>query len=197
MSVCVRVWAAGLVASSLIVGCTVADKDKPAEIASGDEVRVVDVVKGDEVVVEKDGRRAKIRLLGVHAYDAVIEDSELQNFAAQSTSQLRAAVVGQIVTVTLGKRTKDTHGRYLGYLAQGQRDINRFLIEAGLGVVYTEYPFAREAPYMKAEQSARMGRTGVWGSDRSTKVSKGLRKQWAEYRQERGNVPVTDPLLSP
>lgn len=189
---------AGLLAVGL-GGCFVVDKltgdQGPVELSSGDEVEVESVVKGDEIVVNKNGGEARVRLLGVHAFSDVIDNPDLRQMHEESVAYLKETVVGRKVTVIFGRPVKDVHGRYLAYVSAEGKDINRAMLEAGSVCVYTEFAFDREPGYLKAESEARAERKGLWATDASLELITALRKQWSGFRSDRGEPAPHDELL--
>lgn len=177
--------------------CEPADAPKKeAELHSGDEVTATEVVKGDEIVVEKGGRSARVRLLGIHAFAEGAPDDTITQLAQQSATFMKEAVVGKKVTIELGPSAKDVHGRYLGYVHRDGRDVNAQSLAEGFSVVYTEYGFERENAYLQAESAARLAKRNIWSSEGLGKVVQGLRKQWSEARRRRDGSGVSDPLLA-
>lgn len=189
---------AGLLAVGL-GGCITLDRltsdDGPAELSSGDRVEVVSVVKGDEIVVKKKGNEAKVRMLGLYAFSDVTDNPDLRRMHQQSIAYLKETIVGHEVTVIFSKPIKDAHGRYLAYVSSAGQDINRAMLEAGSVCVYTEYAFDREPGYLRAESVARAARKGLWATDASLKLVEGLRKEWSEFRVDRGESAPNDELL--
>jgi endonuclease YncB( thermonuclease family) len=167
----------------------------PVELSSGDEVEVESVVKGDEIVVNKNGGEARVRLLGVHAFSDVIDNPDLRQMHEESVAYLKETVVGRKVTVIFGRPVKDVHGRYLAYVSAEGKDINRAMLEAGSVCVYTEFAFDREPGYLKAESEARAERKGLWATDASLELITALRKQWSGFRSDRGEPAPHDELL--
>ena len=176
---------------ALLAGCAGGGGGQgPAELKDGDTVRVTGIAKGDELTVEKDGRSARLRLLGLHAFYPVIEDPKLREFGSNSEQFLRDNLLEQRVTLTFDQPIKDTHGRYLAYVAKEGQDIGRKMVDEGLVLVYTEFPFAREKDYLDVEAQARVARRKVWEPIGFRQIIAGLRSQWAHGRKE-----VLDPLI--
>lgn len=173
---------------------------KPAELAEGDEVTVVEVVKGDEIVVKKGEGTATVRILGVHCFDEVIDDPQMARFRDAAREYLVASVLRKSATISLATPPKDSHGRYLAYVTAGTKeaaqDVGASLIYEGLGTVYTEYGFERESAYLSLEAEARRAGKGLWGLAASSKLVVGLRDQWAAFRKKRDGGAPPDPLLA-
>lgn len=170
------------------------EKETPVELKSGYEVKVVDVVKGDELVVEKQGKRAKLRLVGLFAFSETLDDPALEALKKPGVDFLRAQTIGKKVTLTIGVPEKDSYGRYLGHAALKGKDVAESLLEMGNAVVYTEYAFDREASYMQIEAAARTKGNGLWASEETAKIVKALRKQWHDFRLKRTGKPFVDML---
>ena len=198
-------WASRFWAAALLIGTTacwsvasISDEDaEPAELATGDTVKVAEVIKGDEVVVEKEGKKAKVRLLGVLAFADEIQDEVVDRWRKASIEYLQSTYVGHEVTVTLGKTAKDRHGRYLAYLARKGADVGEAMLAEGRSIVYTEYGFEREAAYLAAESRARKALQGLWSEEKPSQLVRGLRVQWSEFRAKREGRAFPDPLLAP
>lgn len=170
------------------------DHQEPATLETGDTVRVVDLVKGDELVVEKDGDRAELRLLGLHAFAAIMHDPALKAHSDAAKAFVKQMLVGKDVQITLGKTAKDIHGRYLAYVSIGGVDQNINLIKEGHAVVYTEFAFEREQAYLEAEATTRVASKGLWGTPAAVQLIHGLRGLWAETRKHGGEASLQDDL---
>jgi endonuclease YncB( thermonuclease family) len=169
--------------------------DAPLAIQSGDLVRVELVLNGDEVVIERDARRARLRMIGIRSFDPVVNEREITAFGNASVNFLEQWVLHQEVTVMLGGTQRDVHGRYLGVLVRGDVDVNRRMVEEGISMVYTEYATDMESVYLSTEIAARSARRGIWGVKKATARILGLRQQWSSLRQQRtGHAPI-DPML--
>lgn len=169
----------------------------PAVLKAGDVVTVVEVKKGDELEVDKDGKRARVRILGVHAFSEVMTDAQVSALSAGSVSALGALVKGQPLTLSFDVTPQDDSGRYLAYVEAAGADVGQKLVEDGWAVVYTEYPFAREAAYLEVEKKARGAARNIWGLKPAADLVVGLRKQWGEARASKPGASLVDPLAVP
>ncbi|MEO1171267.1 MAG: thermonuclease family protein [Myxococcota bacterium] len=152
------------------------------------------VIKGDELEITRDGRVTRLRMLGIHAFSAVVDDPELKALELKAHDWLVSNVAEKRVRVVLGEVPQDKFGRYLAYVEESGTDINRQLVEEGRAVVYTEYPFEREAAYLASEKRAQNAKAGIWATGSAVKLVEGLRKQWKESRAD---PDFSDPLLTP
>jgi micrococcal nuclease len=166
-----------------------------AHIAAGDLVTAVFILNGDELVVEKNGARAKVRLLGIKSFDPVVNEREITAYGDASVRFLTQWLLNKKVHFEFDAPIKDDKGRYLAYVYLDDIEINRRMVADGVSMVYTEYETAREREYFAAELSARHTGIGVWGGRKSRLRIEGLRREWANGREARnGEVPM-DPLL--
>ena len=168
--------------------------DVTADIHDGDLVDVLVVVNGDEVIVSKAGARARVRMLGINAYDPVVNEFEITAYGRAAVAFLENWVLGHEVKLVFDRTVRDVHGRYLAYLERDGTDVNRHMLEEGVAMAYTEYPFVREASYLSAEVIARSARRGIWAGIKSSKRTKALRHDWAAARRQRGDKTFADPL---
>ena len=173
------------------------DDTQLAEIVEGDPIKIVFILNGDEIVVQKDGRRARLRMLGIRSFDPVVNEREITAFGDASVSFLEEWVLNKIVHVHFDAPIRDEHGRYLGYIQLENIDINRRMVTEGIAMVYTEYLTEREQEYLIAEVPARRTKRGVWGGHKATARITALRREWANLRKARGDEQPVDPLLEP
>jgi len=153
-------------------------------IDDGAELLVQDIVKGDEVVVTNGKDMARVRLVGLHAFDAKSADATLSALGEVSAQLLRARLQNQRVTLRIEAPFKDSYGRTLAYVELNGVDVNRSLIEQGVALLYDEYPFGREARYRDAETKARAEQAGLWVKPAAAALCDGLKRQWASARTQ-------------
>jgi micrococcal nuclease len=188
---------AATLASCTFSGST-GDKSGAAELASGDLVHVVRIVKGDELVVRKGHGEATVRVIGIHAFSAEIQDDTTVDMARRSNTFLRDKTLNAEIKLTFDTSPKDVYGRYLAYISVNDLDLGRLLLEQGLAIVYTEFPFARQADYFGAETGARSAKANLWNVADLVTVARGLRQQWQKARSAQAGAPaLPDPLLAP
>ena len=119
--------------------------------------RVQTVHDGDTVTcIAPDGTAHKIRLRGIDAPE------HHQPYGDASRAALAAKLAGGGVQVRGDAR--DQHGRLLGTLWVGDRDINREMVSDGLAWVFGG--FAPDEDLLAAEAAARRQRRGLWSDPR-------------------------------
>ena len=165
------------------------------DLASGDRVRLTQIVKGDELEVERAGTRYRVRMLGIQAFYPVLADTAFLDTYSKAAEAALAVHKGKEVQLFFEAPVKDVHGRYLAYVQKGDADLNLEMIRQGLVIAYTEFAFSREQAYLDAEATGRRERRGLWEAEGALPTITGLRKQWRELRRGRAEKPPADPLL--
>lgn len=166
-----------------------------AKLQTGDTVKVALVLNGDELVVVHQNARARVRMLGIKAFDPVVSEREITAFGAAAVGFLEKWLLGQSAEVHFGTPVQDASGRYLAWISRDGIDINRRMVEEGVAAVYTEYPVAREATYLGAEILARRAQRGVWGGKKARSRLFALRKKWLASRALAKRGMFVDPWL--
>lgn len=166
-----------------------------AQLATGDAVQLVRAVKGHELIVQKLGQTAKIRLVGIYTFDPLVqEQSDITNYGKRAVDFVQTKTQGVPLRVVLERQAPDPRGRYLGFVELEGGDLGRRLIDEGYAAAYTEYPFSREADYFATETSARERERGLWSSGATRKRVRALRETWASVRARAGSGAISDPL---
>lgn len=133
----------------------------------GGEAKVVSVVDGDTVVLDRaiDGA-TQVRLTGIQAPKLALGRPNFKDWplAAEARKELEALTLGRPVRLFHGPQRMDRHGRLLAHLVgpdglwlQGE------MLKRGLARVYT---FAdnrdRAAEMYRLEREAREAKRGIW-----------------------------------
>jgi endonuclease YncB( thermonuclease family) len=179
-------------ASRIVSSLALAACSKGAVIKDGDAVKVASLVKGDELVVDKDGTAATVRVLGIHVFSPTATDPTVAELGKRSQIRVGSILADKAITLKLGAQPKDAYGRYLSYAALGNEDVGLMLITQGVAVVYTAYPFDREAAYFAAEAGARAAKAGLWAHPGAVDLVLALRSLWAQERTTRGDIAPKD-----
>ena len=169
--------------------------EKFAEIKDGDVVKVLLILNGDEVLVEKDGGRAKIRMLAIRSFDPVVNEREITTYGHATVAFLEHWILNRQVKVHFDEPIMDNRGRYLAYLERDNIDVNERMVEEGIAFIYTEFKTAREGHYLSQERLARNAGRGVWGGKKAVLRIEALRHEWASMRRERSGTLPPDYLL--
>jgi micrococcal nuclease len=124
--------------------------------------RVVRIVDGDSIECVLQGKRERIRLLGIDAPELRQEPFGRRAKAfVQQVLPLRASVALEIDV-----RERDRYGRLLAYVwSDSATMINEAILRAGFALPYIEPPNVRYAKVLRgATASARAAGVGLWAT---------------------------------
>lgn len=139
-------------------------------------VRVVEVHDGDTVGVILQGKREKVRLIGI---DAPELDQRPWGLKAKRHLKELIGISKQIVSLEFDVEKRDKHGRLLCYLwTSDRRMLNLQMLKDGYAMLFTVPPNIRYVDELKkAQQEARQKGLGIWSNKR-------LKERPSEYRKK-------------
>lgn len=137
--------------------------------ATAREARVSRVVDGDTVEAQVDGRRERVRYVGINTPESADPNRPVECYGKEAAARNRELVEGR--TVWLERDTSDTdqYGRLLRYVwldgPGGAILVNEALVRDGYAYARTYRPdTARQAQLDAAQEAARRERRGLWGA---------------------------------
>ena len=140
--------------------------DTQSEQIDEDGYKVVKVVDGDTLDVDIDGRKERLRLIGIDTPETVDPRKSVQCFGKEASSKAKEMLLGQFVSLesddTQGER--DKYKRLLRYvfLPDGT-NFNLYMISEGYAHEYTyDQPYKYQAEFKQAEATARENSKGLW-----------------------------------
>ncbi len=131
---------------------------KPAQSKSNESynARVVRVVDGDTITVQREGGRSgayeKIRILGIDAPE------RSQAWGPEAGHELSKLIHSKVVRIEVANT--DRYGRTVAKVWLGKSDIGLEMIRRGMAWHYRQY--YDDVNYAKAEKNARAQRLGLW-----------------------------------
>ncbi len=165
--------AAGILAAVIaVLSALAAPALRPAAAASATRVpeesgEVARVIDGDTLDVDLDGRRERVRLLGVDAPEMGRHERPADYFAREATAFVRrlADYRRVILRGDPGHENRDDYGRLLRYLnLPDGRCLNVELLRQGYAHALTRYPFSRMKEFRRLEREARDAGRGLWAA---------------------------------
>ena len=125
---------------------------------------VVRVVDGDTVILNIDGQRTRVRLIGIDTPESVAEDKSRNvkegKIASEYTKNL---LENKKVRLEFDDEKKDVYERKLGYVFLDDEFINEKLLKEGMAKLYTKTTNKKYSERLrKAEQYARKNKKGFW-----------------------------------
>ncbi len=129
-------------------------------------VTVTKVVDGDTIWVDNNGRRQKIRMIGLDTPESVDPRKPVQCFAFEASAQAKTLLGGQSVYLETdpSQDSVDRYGRTLSYVwTESGRLFNLDMIADGYAHEYTyDLPYRYQQDFKAAEKDARTQERGLW-----------------------------------
>ncbi len=128
--------------------------------------KVLRVVDGDTIVVDKDGKSESLRLIGVDTPELNDSRTGVQCFAKEAAAYTKSLVEGKAVRLESdpSQGERDKYKRLLVYVFRDDGLlINRAIIAGGFGHEYTyDDPYKYQAEFKAAQEAARSGEVGLF-----------------------------------
>jgi micrococcal nuclease len=162
------VFALAAVLALVFAGREAAAPDRAGPPGAGRVVRVVD---GDTIHVEVDGRREKVRYIGVDTPESVKPGAPVQCFAKRASAFNKHLVAGQRVRLVADAEARDRYGRLLAYVYRASDGlfINATLVRRGYAHTLTIPPnVAHAGEFRRLASAARRAGRGLWSACRSS-----------------------------
>lgn len=152
---------------------------RDGKIENGAIVRLLRVVDGDTVLVVQEGQKpAHVRILGIKSFDAKIEKDAASPYGRAAFEALQRALADKPVRVMLKDGARDRFGRYIAILYADDHDVGLGMIEEGLVIAYTVYPFPAMTIYLQAQEKARSEKRGLWANSEAAQRAAAFIKEW-------------------
>ena len=128
-------------------------------------VRVEAVVDGDTLDVAWNGRRERVRLLGVDTPETVDPDRPVGCYGPEAAAFTHRRLQGRTVRLRFDRQRRDRFGRVLAYVQVDGRRFNDELLAGGYARLLVIPPNGRHARAMlDQELKARSAGRGLWGA---------------------------------
>ncbi len=125
------------------------------------------VVDGDTIVVDLNGSRERVRLLGIDTPESVAETRPDQCYGEEAAGHLKALLPeGTEITLIRDEEARDQYDRLLAYVVRSsdQLFVNLDLLEQGFAGVLIYAPNDHyEELFLAAEAAASAEGIGLWG----------------------------------
>lgn len=140
-----------------------------AQAPTGTTARVVRAIDGDTIEVQLDGRRARVRYIGVNTPESVTPDRPVECYGKEASERNRALVEGRAVRLERDTSDTDDYDRLLRYVWLDNPDgavlVNEALVREGFARSRTYRPdVARQAQLDAAQRAAQREGRGLWGA---------------------------------
>lgn len=151
-------------------GLSAALQDHPAAVPlplQAGFYRVAEFDDGDTIVVDMNGKKEKVRFIGVDTPETKDPRKAVQCFG-RAASQFTKDFIGTNPVRLEADPTNTNRDRYARllryvYLPDG-RLVNLEIIKQGYGFAYTSFPTQKSEEFKAAENDARTHNRGLWSS---------------------------------
>nr|AUN37308.1 staphylococcus nuclease (SNase) domain protein [uncultured bacterium] len=126
---------------------------------------VVSVADGDTITVEINGKKERVRLIGVDAPEMDDSSPRVRCFAKAARLFAIDSLAGLTVKLEADptQANRDRYGRLLRYVYWHNDLFNRFLIKKGFAREYTyDKPYRFQDDFKKAQKYAEESKWGLW-----------------------------------
>ncbi|MDO8747439.1 MAG: thermonuclease family protein [Thermodesulfovibrionales bacterium] len=164
-----------LVLITTLLYCLCGDSSAFLRPANPGYVRVIKVHDGDTVSIVSNGRKEKVRLIGI---DAPEIKQRLWGTKARKHLEKMLIASNRKVTLEFDVERRDKYGRLLCYIFTPDKEmLNIQMVKDGYAVLLTIPPNIKYADELKmAQNEARQNRRGIWNS-------RGLKESPGDYRK--------------
>ncbi len=131
--------------------------------------KVINVIDGDTLDVEIDGKTERLRLIGIDTPETVDPRKPVQCFGIEASNKAKEVLSNKTVFLesdpTQGER--DKYNRLLRYIfLDDGMNFNKLMISEGYAHEYTyNLPYKYQAEFKQAEKEARENERGLWADD--------------------------------
>lgn len=137
------------------------------EVALLDQLyRVVSIVDGDTVVINKDGKDESVRMIGIDTPETVHPTKVVECFGKEASLKTKEWLEGRKVYLVVdeGEGERDRYRRLLGYVFRDDGFfVNLELIRQGYAFEYTyDLPYKYQKEFIDAENDVRKAKRGLW-----------------------------------
>lgn len=135
----------------------------PAAIKLYSVLRVVD---GDTIVIDKDGTKETVRMIGLDTPETVHPSKSVQCFGKEASNKTSELLAGRSVFLEMdeGEGERDKYRRLLAYVFRDDGVfVNLLLIQQGYAYEYTyAAPYRYQSQFKAAETQAADEQKGLW-----------------------------------
>ncbi len=139
--------------------------------------QVVSVTDGDTIVVNSQGKEARVRLIGIDCPETAKRGKEGEFLAEEAKEFVARLIKGQKVRLEFDFEEEDRYGRWLCYVFRGDGQmVNEMILREGLALVITHFPFRRKKEFQQIQVNAEKEGKGLFSHGSADVVSFSVRE---------------------
>ena len=122
------------------------------------------VIDGDTIIVIIDGKKEKVRLIGIDTPEKDGPYTKEEPFGKEASAFTKKITEGKKVMLEYDRQKRDKYGRLLAYVyLEDSTFLNAEIIRQGYGTVFRKFPFKYRDDFEGYEREARDNKKGLWG----------------------------------
>ncbi|MGP4062116.1 thermonuclease family protein [Halobacillus sp. H74] len=139
--------------------------EEPQEKQGDANAKVTNVVDGDTIDIQLNGKEKRVRLLLVDTPETVHPSKPVQPLGPEASTYAKKTLTGENVRIEYDGPKYDKYDRLLAYIWIEGENFNKELLEKGLARYAYVYdpPYAHAKAMQKAESRAKQQKKGIWG----------------------------------
>lgn len=149
-----------------LTGCV--DPNEPVDGAVEANAIVERIVDGDTVIVELEGQRERVRLIGIDTPESVDPRRPVECYGPEASQRLGELIsAGTSVRLEVDREPRDDYGRILAYLYRASDGlfVNEAMVAEGYAETLVVRPNTTHSDRLAAaEREARRTGAGLWGA---------------------------------
>ncbi len=124
--------------------------------------RVISVIDGDTIDVDINGKKERVRMIGIDTPETVHPKKAVEKFGIQASDFTKKMLTGKTVILEFGDEERDKYDRLLAYVILDGVNFNGELIRRGFAYAYLRFPFSLSSLFSIYEEEARKAKIGLW-----------------------------------
>jgi micrococcal nuclease len=149
-----------LIASVILSAC---GASKSVSTPGREQVKVERVVDGDTFEIQRNGKKEKVRMIGVDTPETKKPGTPVMYYGKEASEYTKSRLEKKSVELEWDVDKTDQYGRFLAYVWIGDELFNRTLIQEGYARVYTFPPNVKYVDqFTKDQTEARKKQKGLW-----------------------------------
>lgn len=161
----------------VLLSCSCNDITVPAQ-QSG--YKVICVVDGDTIIVDADGEKTKVRMIGIDTPESVHNDENRNcEFGKSASEYTKSLLIGQYVELEYDEQRTDIYDRILAYVYLDGEMVNQILVLNGYAVAKNYPPNVKYSELLRSAQVlAEEQKVGMWSNSVSDEDTGGLKEKY-------------------
>jgi micrococcal nuclease len=122
------------------------------------------VVDGDTIIVRINGKKERVRIIGVVTPETKHPKKPVQYFGKEASAFTERMVEGKKVRLEYDFQKRDKYKRILAYVyLEDGTFLNAEIVKQGYGFAYTRFSFKYLEDFRGYEREAKENKRGLWG----------------------------------